>query len=449
MRIGSRKVAGLAATLASLIGLAAVAWSFLRPRPDTESAIPLAEAGRFDEAEAIVRAALKEEPGRPSANLLMAQILLNRPAPSEDEGGETALATGRDALAHIDRIDHPPTSMRPLIPLWRGKALFRLGRLDEAEAAWVETLRIDPTSPEAGWGLLEIYYLETRTEDARRLALRLYEVEPDARDRVQLLLELVRQDAQPPAPGWLVQWFEPVVRRNPGGLGPSLALGLALVRNGELDRGPDLLRRAVEDHPSSPTAWEAWLTGLDDAGEIDDLGLALGRLPMRLAAEPRFARFHGRVAQERQDWATAAREYRRGLRAEPLDPKLRYRLARALQRIGATAEAEPLDRSYQAYQAALAEVRPLYVEANAIKDLGVEPRPDLYRRLADLRERMSLRDEARAWYLLALSDQPDDPVSRAAVERLAAPGLPVGPPDETQSIRRAKKSDQGTAVQHR
>jgi tetratricopeptide (TPR) repeat protein len=339
--------------------------------------------------------------------------------------------------------------MRPLIPLWRGKALFRLGRLDQAEAAWLEALRLDPSSPDAGWGLLEIYYLETRNDDARRLALRLYDVEPDPHDRVQLLLELVRQDAQPPAPGSLVQWFEPVVRRNPAELGPAVALGLALVRNGDLDRGLDLLRRAVEDHPTNPMAWEGWLTGLDDAGEIDELGQALDRLPPALAAQPRFARFRGRFAQERQDWTAAAREFRRALRAEPLDPKLRYRLSRALRQIGATAEAEPLDRSYQAYQAALSQVRPLYQEANAIKTLGVEPRPDLYRRLADLRERMSLRDEARAWYLLALNDQPNDPVSRAALERLATPDVLVSPPADAPSIRHAGKTNQEPAVPHR
>jgi tetratricopeptide (TPR) repeat protein len=449
MSIARRRIAGLAVLLASLMGLAAAAWWVFRPRPDPDSAIPLAEAGRFDEAEAIVRAALKAEPGRPSANLLIAQILLKRPPPAEGEGTEAALARASDALNHLDRISRPPLRMQPLIPLWRGKALFRLGRVDEAEAAWNEALRLDPSSPEAGWGLLEIYYLETRTADARRLAMRLYEVEPDPHDRVQLLLELVRQDAQPPAPGSLVQWFEPVVGRNPEELGPSLALGLALVRNGDLDRGLDRLHRAVEEHPASPSAWEAWLAGLDDAGEIDELGQALGRLPAKLAAEPRFARFRGRFAQERQDWAGAAREFRRALQADPFDPKLRYRLSRALRQIGATAEAEPLDRSYQTYQAALSEVRPLYEEANAIKTLGVEPHPQLYRRLADLRERMSLRDEARAWYQLALNEQPNDPVSRAAIERLATPGALVAPADEAPSIRHAGKTNPDAAAAHR
>jgi tetratricopeptide (TPR) repeat protein len=200
-------------------------------------------------------------------------------------------------------------------------------------------------------------------------------------------------------------------------------LGQALVRNGELDRGLEMLRRAVEAHPESSAAWEALLTGLDDAGQIDELSEALPRLPPGLAAHARFARYRGRVAQERQDWKTAAREYRESLRDDPHDRKMGYRLARALRQLGATAEAEPLDRRYQSYQAAFSEVRPLYVEANTIKNLGVEPHPELYRRLANLRERMGLRDEARAWYRLALLEKPDDSISRAALLRLADPVL--------------------------
>ena len=219
--------------------------------------------------------------------------------------------------------------MRALVPLWRGKALLRLGRLDDAEAAWSESLRLDPKSPEAGWGLLEIDYLEGRAADARRIALALHEVEPDPHDRVQLLLELVRQDAQPPAPGSLVQLFEPMVERNPGDLAPTLGLGLALVRDGDVDRGLEMLRKAVEGHTESTVAWETWLTGLDDAGQIDELAQAIRRLPAALAANARFARYSGRVAQERQDWKTAAREYRRGLRDDPHDLKLGYRLARS------------------------------------------------------------------------------------------------------------------------
>jgi tetratricopeptide (TPR) repeat protein len=441
MRIQRRNVSVLAAMVASIVGLSGAAWYVFRIPPALELAIPLAEDGRFDEAQAIVRATLRVDPDHAAANLLFAQILLKRPTANDVEG---ALARAREALVHLDRIPDPPARMRVLFPLWRGKALFRIGRLDDAEGAWNEALRLDPLIPDAGWGLLEIAYLEGRTEDARRLALRLHEVEPDPHDRVQLLLELVRQDAQPPAPGSLVQWFEPVVERNPAELAPALALGLALVRNGELDRGLDLLRRAAEGHPESSIVWETLLTGLDDAGQIDELAQALLRLPPAPASQNRFARFRGRVAQERQDWQTAAREYRRSLSDDPNDPKLGYRLARALRQLGATAEAEPLDRRYLAYQAAASELRPLYEEANAIKTLGVEPHPALYRRLADLRERMGLHDEARAWYRLALLEEPDDSISRAGLERLAHPDvLEAKPADRIDRLDPRAPADSG------
>jgi hypothetical protein len=48
----------------------------------------------------------------------------------------------------------------------------------------------------------------------------------------------------------------------------------------------------------------------------------------------------------------------------------------------------------------------------------VAPHPELYHRIADLRERMGLSDEALAWHRLVLRDRPEDPISRAAVARL-------------------------------
>ena len=50
--------------------------------------------------------------------------------------------------------------------------------------------------------------------------------------------------------------------------------------------------------------------------------------------------------------------------------------------------------------------------------LGTDPHPDLYHRLADLREHMGRPDEAAAWHRHVLKDQPDDLVSLAAVKRL-------------------------------
>jgi hypothetical protein len=69
-------------------------------------------------------------------------------------------------------------------------------------------------------------------------------------------------------------------------------------------------------------------------------------------------------------------------------------------------------------QAARVEVGALYAEASSKGEFGRRPHPDLYRRLAENREALGRRDEARAWHLLILRDAPADPVSNAAAERL-------------------------------
>ena len=234
-------------------GLAWGAWEFLRPRPSLEDAIQLADAGKLDEAAEMIRTHLADRPEDDAAHLLLAQILLGRPDPTFDRP-PTAAPRSRGgwrwsiSVGSARRIPGWPS----LLQLARGKALDRLSRLDEAEAAWLEALRIEPTAPEAGWNLLNLYYLQGREEEARRLALRLFEVEPDPHDRVLLLLELVKLDARPPAPGSLVKWFEAVVRQNPGDLHSALALGLALTRAGQVERG-DRLYSAGRCEPT-PTA---------------------------------------------------------------------------------------------------------------------------------------------------------------------------------------------------
>ena len=62
--------------------------------------------------------------------------------------------------------------------------------------------------------------------------------------------------------------------------------------------------------------------------------------------------------------------------------------------------------------------RGAYYETLAIKTLGLKPHPELYQRLADLREKMGRFDEARAWHRLVLRDSPDNALSLAALERL-------------------------------
>jgi tetratricopeptide (TPR) repeat protein len=195
-------------------------------------------------------------------------------------------------------------------------------------------------------------------------------------------------------------------------------VGLALVHNSQSAEGIEVLRDALQRQPESPEAWDGWLTGLDESFQPDRLRQEFARLPGSLAADPRFAKHEGTVAQGARDWSRAVSAYRRAYAFEPFSGVVLYQLRMALRGAGAGAELHRTDELLTAYRNAFKQMRPVYGEALAIKPLGLEPRPELYHRLAELREQMGRFDEARAWHRLVLRDIPDDALSRAALARL-------------------------------
>jgi tetratricopeptide (TPR) repeat protein len=408
---------GLIALLA-VGGLGWVAWESTRVRPSLDGAIDLAAAGRVDEAEARVRAYLAARPEDGSANILLAQILLKRPDPPPTQAPSGRPEPAQQALEVLDRVRPVNSDMSVALHLNRGRALDRLLRLEEAEREWLEALKASPTAPEAGWHLLNLYYLHSREEEARRLALRLFRVEPDPHDRVLLLLELVKTDARPPAPASIIKLFEPVVRQEPDNLHSAIALGLAQVRAGQVEDGIDQLRRVLQIHPGLVEAWDALLMGLDESGQIDVLEEELKRLPAEVSQAPKLLKHRARVAQDRRRWKEAVALFRGAQAAEPYDRTVEYRLSRALRNSGETAEADRIDRRLRRRDVAIQEIRPLYDRATETPGLGTVPQPVIYQQIADARERMQMLDEARAWHKLVLAADPQNEVSRAALARL-------------------------------
>ena len=236
------------------------------------------------------------------------------------------------------------------------------------------------------------------------------------------MLELVRQDAEPPEPGTLADRFAPVVRAHPDDLHAVLTLGRALVRNSQVEEGLAILDDASRRWAESRDAWEALLTSLDAAGQPDRLVEAWARVPPRWRDDAGLARHDGNAAQARHDWAGAARAYRRAWDARRDDVTSAYRLALLLRALGRHDQAAGYDRFNRGAQAAQAELASLYKEADAFQDLGLRPHRTLFHRLADNREHLGRRDEARAWHRLVLRDHPDDLYSRNALERLQSQG---------------------------
>jgi tetratricopeptide (TPR) repeat protein len=413
MTIRNRGLRDLGITLLLFAPVAAAAGFVLAARlravPSLDGLDPLLAAGRFDEVERRGEAYLREHPASIPARILMAQVALAR-------GDQRP----RQALDHLARIHTRDPATLAIVRLNEGKAYSAMARYDRAEAAWKDAIRLDPLVPEAGWALLGLYYIQGRRADAHHLALALHAIEPDPRDRVQLLLELLRQDAKPLVSETLFPTLEPAVRDHPEDLYTAITLGLALVRSSRFDQGLGILRSTVSRHTDSPDAWDGLLRGLDEARRLDELAQAWEKLPPAMAADPRFDRHRGAIAQERQDWSTAADTYLRAWRADPSDLPILYRLSRVLQVAGRREEAAFFGIKARAAIAARDRALALYREADSDKTLGLAPHPDLYHRIADLREQMGRGDEALAWHRLVLRDQPQDAVSRKAVARMEA-----------------------------
>ncbi len=402
---------GLALLLFALVATAAafVLAARLRRAPSLDGLDPLLADRRFDEVERRVAVYLRAHPASIQAHMLMAQVALAR----DDQ-------KPRLALDHLARIQTSDRAILAMVRLNEGKAYSALGRNDRAEAAWQDAMRMDPRVPEAGWALLGLYYIQGRRADVHRLGMALYAIEPDPRDRAQLLLELVRQDAQPIGPDSRIRTLEPLVHAHPEDFPTAIALGLALIRNSRVDEGLAILRGTVAKHAGSPDTWDALLQGLDESRQLDELAQTLAKLPSELATDPRFDRHLGTIAQERRDWPAAIDADLRAWRADPSDLQVLYRLSRVLQVAGRREEADAFGIKARDAMAARDRALALYQEANADKTLGLAPHPALYQRLADLREQMGRGDEALAWHRLVLQDQPQEPISRKAAARIEA-----------------------------
>ena len=159
------------------------------------------EAKRYDEAEQHARLTLKDTPFE--AHQLLAQVYLAKKDPAKARQ-ETQLAEqlhpnrpstmllqarasldGGDPDSALKTLDRASASLAsrgskpvPKLFFYRGDALARLGRADEAEAAFREEIKLFPTDPQAYKNLLLLYTVEGKTREATELIFALEKAAP-------------------------------------------------------------------------------------------------------------------------------------------------------------------------------------------------------------------------------------------------------------------------------
>jgi Flp pilus assembly protein TadD len=381
--------------------------AWIRTPPQLSLAVMAMESHQFDLAEMQLNEILTLHPADAEAHMLMAQLMMERPEPRPAV-----------ALEHLKRVHPSNPKSQAHLRVFEGKALFELRLLAQAESVWTEALRLDPQVPEAGWLLLQIFNLQGRDHEARTLALKLFVTEPDPRDRVRLLMELTRENVERLAAAGLIPLFEPAVANDPEDWRSRLALGQALVREGRIGDGIQLLRDVLAQRNNDLDTWDSFLTGISDSGDVDMLTTEWSRVPKSMATHPRLAQHRGRIALERRDYPAAVKAYQVAMSFAPTDTKVMHRLGLALRSAGKSDEAQRVELQERAITTALKGLKDLYRQATAIKTLGVLPEEELYQKFATSLERLGKNDEALAWHQLVLRSSPNNTVSQTAVGRL-------------------------------
>jgi tetratricopeptide (TPR) repeat protein len=363
--------AGLVAWVA--VGLRAAA---LRAR--AESA---ARAARWDEAEAaLARLAWYGRLDIDSQRL--------RAAAAERRGDPVAAARLRMAIP----ADHPSASAERVRA---GALLLGAFRLGEAEAAYRAALAIDRRSEEALRALVVICGVERRARDQEEALWALHDLGGTATaiEALRLLapgVPVIPPDSLPREIDE-AQLLRRARESDPRDAWATIALADLLRSRGEADAARGLLigKPVVEGDRPWFWAWgSAWGRLLLDEGRDAELAFLIDRWPGGGGDASGWLALVGSWRAEQGRFGEAAEAFRGAVRADPRDPRNRYRLARALRSAGNEKEAEREEAAFRAAEELKAVASEIDEEA---------PDPVLMARAAELCETAGRQREARAW----------------------------------------------------
>jgi tetratricopeptide (TPR) repeat protein len=394
MRSGPRRPRTIYLALAAiaLAGAAAGAFSLRRGAEDLDGlamqALADFKAGRHGKTEAtLARLARRREP-TVLDRMLRAQVALTK--------DRNAVA-----LAELRQVPdgHPAA---PQARLQEGQIELRAHRLRAAEAALLAALALDPNLVQAHRELIYVYGMQRRRPELHAQFVALSKLTPlSIEDVTRWCITCDESWVTPESATDLARF----VKADPEDRLSRLALAACLRQTGRLDEaeatlaplpGTDpeaqLLRARIGQERGGGQDFEAALAGIPD-----------GRLDLE--------RLRGRAAMYRHDSSAAVRHFRAAHDADPHDQDALGGLARALKMSGDSAAAEP-------YLAAIRRYSALFKMLQEAESPQGPRAPDLPRRLGLACESVQKRDEARAWFKLAIERDPLDTEAQKGLFRL-------------------------------
>jgi tetratricopeptide (TPR) repeat protein len=350
--------------------------------------------GRLEDAEVNLARLARIRPLTVPERLLRAQVARDR---------------GRldEALAVLEGPREPKQGFdAALLTARRGMLEMERRRFRAAEAQLNRALALDPGRAEARRQLIDLYALQGRSAEIATQARAL--AKAGTLDFFYLYVwTLGQREGLDPAER--AEVLERAVEADPDDRVSRLALAECLRRLGRLDQADSTLDSLPRTDPEVRAARARVAL---DRGDTTRAEALLGTGP-DADDHPALAGFRGRLALIRGDAPAAVRQFRLALKADPGDRDTRFGLGQALRLVGDPEAARPHAQAARDHDRLEWLVR------------GARPRsrrndPATLREIGMACLALGRRDQARAWYRLGLSRDPDNAELKDALSNISS-----------------------------
>ena len=223
-----------------------------------------------------------------------------------------------------------------------GVALAHAGRYSEAIAQYQEALKRDPHNAVIQLNLALARYKQADFEKAASELVKLRKQQPDNKQSLYLLADCyLRLGRNSDA----VTLLTPAYQADTADRAAQYALGMALIREGQIERGQVVINRILKDG-NTPEASLLMGEAQFAAGDYAASAATLKKAIELDATLPGSWSLYGRALLQSNDNAGAQAAFQRALQADPNDFSANLHLGAMLRFSGDTAEAAPyLDRA--------------------------------------------------------------------------------------------------------
>ena len=372
-------------------------WRDNRPIPDLGTISRWMSQEKYAQAEPALREHLRRAPHDGELMITLAR----------------SLAARGDLLSCARQLHEVPSwwPQKAEARFREGQSYFQIDRARDAEEAWLLVLQEDPLHPvpenlyhDACMGLLNLYAIEDRWEDAYPLIWAAYDHASGSDERLNWLTMRMRAELERISHKESITSLRRYVAADPLDLEALRALARAEQTVGETDDAERHFRECLKLRPDYVRAWLGCLALLLEQGELERFLTLLSGAPPSADGDAETWYYRGVASEKAGDWSMAAAHFRKAIDLNPFLQKCHYRLGMAEERLGLREQAdvhrrrstemnETRGRFPAAYSAYFRDRKP---GENAASDYSQDAR-----RLAAICETLGWARAAQAWNRLA------------------------------------------------